>query len=60
MRGTRPQRIKVTADQAVNAKNLTLVDTASVTWAVTLDPATEAAELSATASGGGEIGRAHV
>lgn len=53
MRGTRPQRIKVTADQAVNAKNLTLVDTASVTWAVTLDPATESAELSATASGGG-------
>ena len=53
MRGTRNQRIKVTADQAVNAKNLTLVDTASVTWTVALDPATEAAELSATASGGG-------
>ena len=44
MRGTRAQRIKVTADQAVNAKNLTLVDTASVTWMVTLD----------------QIGRAHV
>ena len=53
MRGTRIQRIRVSADVPVNVKNLTFVDTASVTWAVTLDPATEAAELSATASGGG-------
>lgn len=53
MRGTRNQRIKVVADATVNAKNLTLVDTASVTWTVALDAATEAAEISATASGGG-------
>jgi hypothetical protein len=53
MKGNSRQRQKVTADATVNAKNLTLVDTASVTWTVTHDPATDAAELSATASGGG-------
>ena len=53
MKGTTRQRIKVTADIPVNVKNLTFLDTASVTWAVVADPATDAAEVSATASGGG-------
>lgn len=53
MKGNARQRIKVTADIPVNVKNLTFLDTASVTWAVVADPATDAAEVSATASGGG-------
>ena len=53
MKGNARQRIKITADTTVNAKNLTFIDTASVTWAVVADPATDAAEVSATASGGG-------
>jgi len=53
MKGTTRQRIKITADIPVNVKNLTFIDTASVTWAVVADPATDAAEVSATATGGG-------